>query len=342
MINLYGEIKSVLVIVFCIWLVTMAVDLLLGSGPLTGKFVWEHLIFNAYYGIPLTLGNGWFFAYLNKFFRWDSQPLQRAVMGVIGSFFLTMSILTLLNFVLYHFIYGRDFSSLWLVENRTFYVISVIITIIVTMTIHAISFFKEMQRERVVSAELRQEKFATELGALRSQVDPHFLFNSFNVLSGLIDEDTEKAQEFLAELSSIYRYVLEQRNDATSTVAAELDFAKQYLRLQQTRFEDSIQLETDISQTALAKKVPSLSLQLLLENAVKHNGFDPQNPLLIRIEEKAEQLVVSNNRSMRKSLAKGSGLGLQNIKDRYQLLSADSLPEIETSAGSFAVKLPLL
>lgn len=342
MINLYKDLRAALVIVFCIWLMTMTVDLLLGSGPFDREFILDHLLYNAYYGIPLTLGNGWFFDFLNRKFRWENSPFQRALVGIVGSIILTMTILTILNFVLWHLIFGRDFSSLWLVENRSFYVIAIIITGIVTMTVHAVSFFKEMQRERVVNAELRQEKLATELGALRAQVDPHFLFNSFNVLSGLIDEDPEKAQEFLAELSGIYRYVLEQRNDATSTVAAELDFAKQYLRLQQTRFEDSIHLETDISKTALVRKVPSLSLQLLLENAVKHNGFDPQNPLLIRIEEKAEQLVVSNNRSIRKNLSSSSGLGLQNIRDRYQLLASDSLPEIETSAGSFIVKLPLL
>lgn len=341
MINLYKDLKTSIGIVFCIWLTTMSIDLLLGSGPLDREFVLDHLLYNAYYGIPLTLGNSYFFEFLNRKFPWENNSFQRAFVGVVGSILVTMAILTILNFVLWHLIFGRDFSSLWITENRSFYVTAIIITAIVTMTVHAISFFKEMQRERLVSAELRQEKLATELGALRAQVDPHFLFNSFNVLSGLIDEDPDKAQEFLAGLSGIYRYVLEQRNDATSTVADELDFAKQYLRLQQTRFEDSIQLETDISQPVLDRKVPSLSLQLLLENAVKHNGFDPDNPLLIRIEEEAEQLVIRNNRSKRQSLASSSGLGLQNIKDRYLLLS-EKIPEVVADAGSFVVKLPLL
>lgn len=339
--NWYKELRVALLIVGIIFFVILAISLLLGDSPMTWPSVSNKLLYTIYYGLPLTLGNGWLFDYLGKRYPWDKHPIQRAWIGVIGSISFTMILLIGLNFILWHLIYGNDLSVLWLRENRTFYLVAIIITAIITITMHAIGFFKEGQRERLANERLRQEKLETELGALRSQIDPHFLFNSFNVLSGLIDEDTEKAQSFLARLSSIYRYVLEQRNEATSTVAEELDFASQYLSLQQTRFENSIQLDAQISESSLGKKIPSLSLQLLLENAIKHNSFNPTHPLQIKIKEASGQLVVQNNRKARQSLAKGSGMGLQNIKDRYQLLAGPA-PEVLSDASSFTVKLPLL
>jgi two-component system LytT family sensor kinase len=184
-------------------------------------------------------------------------------------------------------------------------------------------------------------KLATELSALRAHVDPHFLFNSFNVLSGLIDEDKEKAQDFLAGLSRIYRYILEQRNEDTSTVRDELKFAEQYLNLQKMRFEDSINLDTQISPALLHKKIPSLTLQLLLENALKHNSFDEDEPLDISITEQEGSLLVRNNKKERKNISLGNGLGLQNIRDRYALLTTEALV-IQDTEHFFTVKLPLI
>ncbi len=339
--NWYRELRTAFIIVAITYVITLVVSFSLGDGPMTWAWAWENLLYNLYYGIPMTLGNGWLFDYIGRRYPWDKQPRKRAWIGIIGSIIFTMALLTGLNFILWYFVFGNEVSMLWLWRNRTFLIVALIITAILTITLHAIGFFQEVQRERILNARLRQDKLEMELGALRSQVDPHFLFNSFNVLSGLIDEDPDKAQVFLARLSSIYRYVLEQRNETTSTVAEELNFAQQYLSLQQTRFEDSIQLDTQISKEGLVKKIPSLSLQLLLENAVKHNGFNPTNPLQIKIREEQGQLVVQNSRKARRSLAKSSGMGLQNIKDRYKLLSEQE-PEVRSDTLSFTVKLPLL
>lgn len=339
--NWYRELRSALFIVVITFVVTVLVSYILGEGPMTWARTGESLWYNIYYGIPLTLGNAWLFDYLSKLYPWDKQPRKRAWIGILGSFSFTMALLIGLNLIFWYFMDGNALNMRWLERNQSFLVVATILTAIITITLHAIGFFQEVQRERIVNEQLRQEKLETELGALRSQVDPHFLFNSFNVLSGLIDEDRDKAQLFLARLSSIYRYVLEQRNEATSTVAEELDFARKYLSLQQTRFEDSIQLEAQIPEAVLAKKIPSLSLQLLLENAVKHNGFDPTHPLRIKIKEESGQLVVQNNRKARNSLANKSGMGLQNITDRYRLLAGPE-PEVQSDAISFTVKLPLL
>ena len=338
--NFYKELKPTLIIVGIICLVTIVLQFFY-----TGTLEWKHLsksfLYNVYYGGPLCLVNGYFFDYLNKTVPWDTQPKKRAYSGIVGSILVTMATLISLNIFLWVYIWGNDFSILWNYENRNFYVVALVITIIVSTIIHAINFFQEVQKEKKISQRLRQEKLSTELNALRSHVDPHFLFNSFNVLSGLIDENPAKAQKFLAGLSKIYRYVLEQRNEETSTVGEELEFAQKYLDLQQMRFENSIAVNTEIDEETKEKKIPSLSLQLLLENAIKHNGFSDSNPLQITISEQNEKLVVSNNVHHRKNIKPSAGMGLDNINERYKLLAKDGII-VDANDELFTVKLPLL
>ncbi|MBX2871915.1 MAG: histidine kinase [Saprospiraceae bacterium] len=340
MINFYKEFRSAIIILITIFLVTILINVFMVK-QLTWDIIRQQILYNLYYGVPLSLVNGWLFDFLSKLFPWNERPWTRAITGVLAAIFVTMTVLITLNVMLWVFIFGDQLDSLWLKENRTFFLIALVITSLVSISLHALAFFKEIQNQRTISTQLRQEKTASELSALRTQVDPHFLFNSFNVLSGLMDEDTEKAQRFLAGLSAIYRYVLEQRNEETCTVAEELNFAKQYLELQRMRFEDSIYLKTDISEEVLHKRIPSLTLQLLLENAIKHNGFNEQNPLHIEITQEDDQLRVSNNRKARTNLSDSNGIGLENIRVRYKLLTTQSLI-IDANPHSFTVKLPLI
>lgn len=327
-------------ILLIICLVTIVIQYVL-LDELTWSIVGVQAKYNLYYGLPLTLVNGWFFDYLNRKIPWDERPKQRAFAGVVGSIAVTMLTLFILNFILMVFFDAGAGRSLWDRDNRRFYIIALIITGIVSMTMHAITFFQEGQNEKRISAKLRQEKLAMELSALRAHIDPHFLFNSFNVLSGLIDEDREKAQNFLSELSKIYRYILEQRHEDTSTVADELKFAERYLSLQRMRFEDSINFQSTISAGSMNKRIPSLSLQLLLENAIKHNGFDAEAPLDISILERNDNLLVRNTKRARSNLVIGNGMGLQNIRDRYALLTKKEIA-VEEEETAFTVKLPLI
>ena len=340
MINLYKNWKSAILILFIVWVATVSVSLFFGS-PLSWWLIGINFVFNLYYGIPISLTNGWLIDYQNRRIPWDQSPRKRAVYGVIGGFLVTMGALLVLNLILWTMIKGHPLDYNWWSQNKFFIYVAFVFTLVVTISLHAIGFFQEIQREKLVSAQLRQEKLLSELNVLRSQIDPHFLFNSFNVLSGLIDEDPQKAQEFLSGLSSIYRYTLEQRNDETSKVKSELVYAKQYLKLQAMRFENSIQLKSTIPNAVLERKVPSLSLQLLLENAIKHNSFDKEHPLDIEISAENEHLVIRNNRKSRSQLNPGNGIGLQNIKDRYALLSAKQ-PIIDPTPDFFTVKLPLI
>lgn len=338
--RLFYDIKAAIRVVAAISVASILIQFFMAE-TITTKSLSTTLLYNAYYGMVLSLTNGWLFDYLNYKFPWYKKPRQRILYGILGSIILTMGCIAILNYILWSLIYGGPIEVVWARENRSFYIIALMITVIITTILHAVGFFKEVQQEKKVSAKLRQEKLASELSALRSQVDPHFLFNSFNVLSGLIDEDKEKAQEFLTGLSKIYRYVLEQRDDDTSLVQDELAFARQYLRLQQMRFENSILLKTQLKENILEKRIPSLSLQLLLENAIKHNAFDEENPLEIEIREEKDQLIIQNNCQERSNLSYSNGVGLTNIKARYRLLS-DQTIVVDQTPNTFTVKLPLI
>jgi sensor histidine kinase YesM len=314
---------------------------IIAHGEVTWNNIKMNLFYNVYYGITLTFVNGWFLHGLEKIVSWERAPKTRLWLGILGSILVTMITLIGLNYVLWILIWGNESSSLFSTRNLNFYIIALMITVIVSSLLHAIGFFKEVQQEKKISESLRQEKLISELNALKAHVDPHFLFNSFNVLSGLIEEDKEKAQDFLAGLSKIYRYILESRDEDTSTVREELNFAQSYLDLHLARFENSIKIDVDIPQNTLKKSLPSLTLQLLLENAIKHNAFDADNPLNIKIHQEDEYLVVENNRKKRMNLAISNGLGLKNIKDRYSLLSND-IVTVTDATDIFRVKIPLL
>ncbi len=334
------ELKSMIVIILILCVVSALV-----MGFLMGEFnveaIGKQFFFNFYYGFPLGAVNGFFFNRLSTKFPWQEHPKKRTWFGVIGSIVLTMFTLVVLNIILWVLIQGHQWSSLLNQTFKNFYVIALIITVIISSILHAIEFFKQVEQEKRINETLRKEKISTELNMLKAHLDPHFLFNSFNVLSGLIDENPENAQHFLSKLSSIYRYILETRDEDLSVIKDELDFAKKYLALQQTRFEDAIVLKWSIDEDILNQRIPSLTLQLLLENAIKHNGFSKEKPLVIELFSEDDCLIIRNNKQERTSIQVSNKLGLQNIKDRYQLMTQKDII-IEDLMDSFTVKVPLI
>ncbi len=326
-------------LVLIISVVTVLVNIFVYNG-FSWRMLERQIFYNAFYGFPLSLVNRYLFDYLDERWPWGKYTKERTIYGSLGSIIITMLCVLLLNLVLWVWIWGNDYSVLFAPKNRTFYIISLIITVVISATLHAYFFLKQLLVQKEANDKLEKENLKTELSVLRSQVDPHFLFNSFNVLSGLIDEDKENAQEFLSKLSSIYRYVLERRNEDTSTLKEELSFAEEYLRLQEMRFEDSIRLIPNIPSIYLEREIPSLTLQLLLENVVKHNSFSKDNPMEVHIGVEGDQLIVSNKISKRRSNT-GSQMGLKNIEDRYLLLANKKIKVLDRD-DQFMVKLPLL
>lgn len=182
---------------------------------------------------------------------------------------------------------------------------------------------------------------SAQFESLKNQLDPHFLFNSLNVLNALIEENPEKAQEFTNGLSKTYRYILDQKNKELVPLEEELDFAKTYIELLQMRFEESLTYEIDPSTVQIDAKVVPLSLQLLLENVIKHNKATSTNPLHIIIKQENGYLLVENNLNLRQVNENRKGIGLTNIADRYALLTNKPI-KVEQTETKFIIQIPIL
>ncbi len=295
-----------------------------------------------YYSIALTAVNIFFFKYLNNI-EWKKYMKYRIIIGIIGGISITMASVFLLRMFQRTGIDGLNFEEFYTKElaNGAYYLTSLLITIVISIFFHAVYLYRELQKKKVTEQKIIAGTASAQFDALKNQLDPHFLFNSLNVLTSLIDENPDAAQKFTTSLSKVYRYVLEQKNKELISVDEELKFAKTYIRLLKMRFEDSIIFEIPEKAINPEAKVIPLSLQLLLENAVKHNIVNAANPLRIKIYERDGSLIVENNLQVKKVLKKGSGVGLVNIQQRYSLLTKRKV-NINKTTSTFTVELPML
>jgi hypothetical protein len=190
--------------------------------------------------------------------------------------------------------------------------------------------------------QLENENLQAQFAALKSQVNPHFLFNSLSILSSLVHVDADLSEQFIEQLSRAYRYTLEQREHDLVPLGTELDFIKAYTFLLKIRFEDKFEVRVAVPEAARQNyQVAPLTLQLLVENAVKHNTMSQQEPLLVDIELDGDALVVRNTLQRRPATYASTGVGLDNIHKRYRLLT-DRLVAVGVSNRDFVVRIPLL
>ena len=293
------------------------------------------------YSFVLTAVSSLFHVYATKRYSWETQTQKRLWFGAIGSVVVTVMAFGLVRWFVEVIIYGMTFENFVANERVYYYVIALTITLVVSLFIHAFYFYKALQDSKIKEQKIIAGTASAKFDALKNQLDPHFLFNSLNVLTSLIEEDPQQAQRFTTALSKVYRYVLEQKNKDLVPVNEELDFARTYIKLLTMRFEDSI--EFDIPETCSIQdaRIVPLSLQLLLENAVKHNVITSEKPLRIRVFEEDGCLVVTNNLQEKQVVKRSSGVGLRNIQQRYSILSNRKV-SINKTASEFSVKLPML
>ena len=292
------------------------------------------------YSVPLTFVNGYFFNFINTR-TWDKFRKHKFLIGLLGSVFLTLITLFVVRAIHQIVIEENTFGEFITSENSVFYFSALLATLVISLFFHAIYFYKELQEKKVKEQQVIAGTASAKFESLKNQIDPHFLFNSLNVLSSLIEENPENAQKFTTSLSRIYRYVLEQKDKELVSVEEELAFARTYMDLLSMRFENS--LSYDIPKTLLnpeARVVP-LSLQLLLENAIKHNTVSESKPLHIRIYEEGNYLVVENNFQKKEVLNPRRGVGLANIINRYHIVTNRKVV-IDQNSDKFQVKLPVL
>ncbi|MDR6300845.1 2TM domain-containing protein [Mesonia maritima] len=302
----------------------------------------EGMFINFMYAFVLTVVNFLYFFLLEKKLDWSTQGRLRFIVGVAGSILLTTLAFGLCRF--FHVVIVKEkynFSEFLAQESISTYFFPLLLSTIVSLFFHAFYFYKEIQDNKVTEQKIIAGTASAKFDALKNQLDPHFLFNSLNVLSALIDENPNAAQKFTASLSKVYRYVLEQKNKELVSLEEELRFAEVYLSLLKTRFENSIQCVLPKKLNNPEAKIVPLSLQLLLENAVKHNVVSVENPLRIEILEENDVLIIKNNLQKKSVIQKGVGVGLKNIQQRYELLTSRKV-SINSTKKSFEIQLPLL
>ncbi len=200
---------------------------------------------------------------------------------------------------------------------------------------------KQLQEEFLRTEQLQKENFKAQLEALKSQVNPHFLFNSLNILSSLIYKNQDLAARFLGQLADVYRALLDSGGKELVPLQKELELANAYLYLIKTRFGESIAFEVTVPPEVLSLQLVPTAVQMLLENAVKHNGATTTRPLKIRIYTAADYLVVENTLQPRLHPESTTKIGLQNIANRYKFLT-DQQVQVEQTDAAFIVRLPLL
>ncbi len=260
---------------------------------------------------------------------------------VLRKYFLRSIIYTL---VLYYVFV--EFANL-LLQKYIFYDQTINYLLVAVITVFFLFLFfiidrKKNKLERKIVIESTKAETATaQFETLKNQLDPHFLFNSLNVLTGLIEENPDNAIDFTTSLSKIYRYVLEQKDKEVVSIQEEINFAKTYVNLLKLRFENSINFEIEQTTFSETEFIVPLSLQILLENTIKHNIVSDQKPLKIKIYKQDNYLIIENSFQPKETIKDSTGIGLKNIINRYQLISNREV-NIEKNEQVFRVELPIL
>lgn len=296
------------------------------------------------YGVVLTVINVLFFKYFNEDVDWEKYKKwikYKILSGIVIGLVLNLIGIFLIRFVTVVGFGQKSLQNFISNENPAHYYTSLFIAFIVIIVFHAIHFYKVIQENKIKEQKIIAGVASAQFESLKNQIDPHFLFNSLNVLTSLIEENPETAQEFTTSLSKIYRYVLEQKDKELVLVEEELDFAKTYMSLLEMRFENSIRFSLPDNHDFGKGKVVPLSLQLLLENCIKHNTVSEQKPLHVKIYEENGNLVVENNLQKKQTISDRKGVGLQNIVNRYAILTQRNVL-IEESKEIFKIKIPIL
>lgn len=303
--------------------------------------LWHSFLFYLLYSVPLALVNAYFFGYLNEKVNWAGKEKFRIIIGILGSIILTLITIFLIRIIHRVGIDNLSFEHFLQTELPLPYFIAFVITMVMNLFFHAFYFYKELQAKKLTEQKIIAGTASAQFESLKNQIDPHFLFNSLNVLTSLIEENPENAQRFTTSLSKIYRYVLEQKDKELISLEEELAFAKTYIQLLQMRFENSLDFELPKTLSNPESKVVPLSLQLLLENTIKHNIASEAKPLHIRIYEEANTLVVENRLQRKVVMKTREGVGLQNIINRYAIITNRKV-EIVENKNLFKVKIPIL
>ncbi len=314
------------------------------------------MLYSLMIGATLWIGNYSIDPFLERIFRKKPlNPGQKLVFSLIAMFLVSSFNIWFVNWFWVVVLWGADYTKFLNGSGSFIMGIEITVVLIIALVLYTNEYYNSW-RDAVKSEEaLKREKLALQYESLKNQVNPHFLFNSLNTLSGLIGKDDARATRFVKQLSDIYRYVLEHKDRDLVSLDAEMKFVENYINLMKIRFGDNLIVKIDLKEHSEYKIIP-LSVQMLVENSIKHNIISKEKPLtiIIAMDEDAF-LVVSNNLQKKSSILQGDSgewekHGLKNIKSQYEYLSKRSFivngslsePFPEELDGDFVVKVPLM
>jgi two-component system LytT family sensor kinase len=308
------------------------------------KAIGYTLLISAMYSFGLGFTQGIINDSLSNKWDWIEHTNTRIWAGIVTTVLYTVPAVLLIDYVNFIVISGHNIDRFFTGAYLWQHIFYIILSFGVSAFIHARGFmiqWKNSVKQESTKQEIVAKTETAKFESLKNQLDPHFLFNSLNVLTSLIGENPSQAERFTTKLSKVYRYVLEQRNKDLVPIEEELKFAKTYMELLGMRFEDAVKFNIPDSISNDALKIVPLSLQLLLENAVKHNVVSSSKPLTINIYEEGNYLIIENNINPKEAIGKSTKVGLQNVADRYGLIT-DKGVKIANNNKTFRVSLPLL
>ncbi len=275
----------------------------------------------------------------NRYPRY-SHTFKRIGAGLLSYILITVAAITIL-------FYGYDYAGLlgMPVKMHNYpwvLLVGAACNLLATSLNEGAAFFEKWRRVVDEAEQLKRENLQSQLEGLKGQVNPHFLFNSLNSLSSLISEDPEKAEKFLDEMSKVYRYLLRTNEDGLTSLEAEMQFIHSYFHLLKTRYGEGLEIEIIIEDRFYSYQLPPLTLQMLVENAVKHNMILKHSPLKILImTTNSGRLVVSNNLQRKDRMVSSNKVGLTNIVNKYRLMKQEEI-SVRDDGKEFAVVVPLI
>jgi two-component system LytT family sensor kinase len=218
---------------------------------------------------------------------------------------------------------------------------NLIAALIILLITYVLEIIEQSNHDRIQLLLLQKENAEAELARLKNQIDPHFLFNCFNSLTGVIRSSPKEAVLFVNHLSETFRYALDHHRHNMVTVKEELDFLNSYLYLMKIRFGQGLRVTIDVDTSVHNKKIPHFGLQLVVENAIKHNIVSEQKPLVIHIYAHRKNITVTNNLQLKKTFRQGYGIGLSSLSRHYELL-AEVRVEVQKTEHEFTISLPVI
>lgn len=302
--------------------------------------IWDDVLYSFVLCLGLGYGNGTLNDILNRYYSWIDYPFKRLVFNVVALLLYSFlfSLTTVYLFINIRF--SENASSLTFSDYVSYTYLPLGIAAVITIFLTSRGFLMGWRQAAVETEQLKRAHIASQYESLKNQINPHFLFNSLNALTNLVYEDQDQAARFIRKLSEIYRYVLDTQDKEVVSLSEEVAFVRSCVFLHQIRFEDNLQVDIQLHEIEKFM-IPPLSLQMLVENAIKHNEISSERPLHICIQKSDDHIQVINNLQKKRQEEYSSGLGLQNIKARYLHLSGRPI-EIAEDNHRFAVKLPLL